>query len=41
MRPGEQPPTLSADAKANKPFNAVRFARYYLLTTDWSIATGM
>jgi hypothetical protein len=40
VRPGEQPPVLTAEAKAHTPTGALLFANYYFKALDWSIATN-
>jgi hypothetical protein len=39
VRPGEQPPVLTAEAKAHTPTGALLFANYYFKAYDWGVAT--
>jgi hypothetical protein len=39
VRPGEEPPVLTAEAKQHNQTGALFFALYYMRAKDWSLAT--
>src|SRR5262249_41295739 len=40
VRPGEQPPVLTVEAKRHNATGALFFAGYYMRVVDWTIATN-